>query len=337
MIEKYARWGEVMEKKIYQLDAALAKPLEPESVRSDILGIGAVNGLAKAELSLLVKKSGRSSGYTTGRVAVIGATVNIGFPFGRFAQFTQQIITSKMGEAGDSGSLLLDGANRAVGLLFAGSAKVTIYHPIADVLQALDIHLTFPADRLATPENDEFRAFHELCRLRGKEMLQLPNVVGIGIGKKIVAGYETGEFCITVLVSRKLPVNYLRAEETVPSMIGAIPTDVVETGILTADTQVESGGSHPDRRIRMRPAQPGLSIGHYFFATGTFGAVAYDNRSGEKVILSNNHVLANATNGSDSLANIGDPILQPGQQDGGRQTRDVIGTLLRVAPLHFAK
>ncbi|MBS3900078.1 MAG: hypothetical protein KGZ54_03220 [Dethiobacter sp.] len=325
-----------MEKKRYQLDAALAKPLAATIVKSEVLGIGAVSGLTIAEPTLLVKKSGRSSGYTSGRVAVIGATVNIGFSSGRSAQFTQQIITSKMGEAGDSGSLLLDGANRAVGLLFAGSAKTTIFHPIADVLQALDVHLTTPGESLASQENDKFRSFHELCHFRGKELLQLPNVVGVGIGRKIKAGFDTGKLCITVLVSYKLAAALLREEETVPTMIEGIPTDVVEAGILTADIQDACTGPRLERRIKMRPAQPGLSIGHHFFSTGTFGAVAFDNQSGEKLILSNNHVLANATNGSDNLARVGDAILQPGRQDGGRQPADVIGTLLRVAPLHFA-
>ncbi|MFW0861338.1 MAG: hypothetical protein AAGT88_04480 [Dethiobacter sp.] len=68
-----------MDKKIDQLDAALAKPLAPNTVKSEVLSIGAVSGLAEAELALLVRKSGRSSGYTTDRIAVIGATVNIGF------------------------------------------------------------------------------------------------------------------------------------------------------------------------------------------------------------------------------------------------------------------
>ncbi|MHB1255072.1 MAG: chymotrypsin family serine protease [Dethiobacteraceae bacterium] len=326
-----------MEKNIYQLDAALARPLAPTTVRSEVLEIGEISGLANAELALWVKKSGRSTGYTTGRVAVIGATVNIGFSFGRSAQFTQQIITSKMGEAGDSGSLLLDGANRAVGLLFAGSAKATIFHPIADVLQALNIRLTTHADTLLPQENGEFRSLFELCQFRGKELLQLPNVVGVGIGKKIKANHDTGKLCITVLVARKLAATLLREEEIVPAMVGAIPTDVVESGRLTADFQGACTNQRLDRRVKMRPAQPGISIGHYFASTGTFGAVAYDNQSGEKVILSNNHVLANATNGSDSLARVGDPILQPGRQDGGQQPGDVIGTLLRVAPLHFSK
>jgi len=139
-----------------------------------------------------------------------------------------------------------------------------------------------------------------------------------------------------VLVSYKLAAALLREEETVPTMIEGIPTDVVEAGILTADIQDACTGPRLERRIKMRPAQPGLSIGHHFFSTGTFGAVAFDNQSGEKLILSNNHVLANATNGSDNLARVGDAILQPGRQDGGRQPADVIGTLLRVAPLHFA-
>ena len=41
------------------------------------------------------------------------------------ARFARQIVTSAMSAGGDSGSLLLDMDNRAVGLLFAGSPTVT--------------------------------------------------------------------------------------------------------------------------------------------------------------------------------------------------------------------
>ncbi|MGB9825660.1 MAG: hypothetical protein ACPLRU_03205, partial [Desulfofundulus sp.] len=78
--------------------------------------------------------------------------------------------------------------------------------------------------------------------------------------------------------------------------------------------------------------QPGISIGHYRISAGTFGAVVKDRATGEPLILSNNHILANATDGKDGRAAIGDPILQPGPYDGG-QARDRIGTLLRFSPL----
>jgi hypothetical protein len=53
--------------------------------------------------------------------------------------FRHQIITTAMAAGGDSGSLLMNGDLEAVGLLFAGSAMVTIHSHISDVEAALGV------------------------------------------------------------------------------------------------------------------------------------------------------------------------------------------------------
>jgi hypothetical protein len=88
-----------------------------------------------------VKKTGRTTNFTTGRVTVIGATVNVNFGGGQIAKFCNQIVTTDMSAGGDSGSLVLDLANKPVGLLFAGSAVATILNPIATVQLALWVRL----------------------------------------------------------------------------------------------------------------------------------------------------------------------------------------------------
>ncbi len=92
--------------------------------------------------------------------------------------------------------------------------------------------------------------------------------------------------------------------------------------------------SSRDRLKRARPAQPGMSIGHHKITAGTFGAVVKDKRSGKPLILSNNHVLANISNGSDGKAKKGDIILQPGSYDGGKEDNDAIGYLERFVPIY---
>jgi hypothetical protein len=77
-----------------------------------------------------------------------------------------------------------------------------------------------------------------------------------------------------------------------------------------------------------------MSIGHYKITAGTFGALVYDLKTGNPLILSNNHILANVSNGKDGRAKIGDPILQPGPYDGGVVARDTIATLERFIPMH---
>lgn len=320
------------QKNLFQVDAALARPVSPDAIDPSIIGIGMIKGLAIPEIGCSVQKSGRSSGYTRGRITVVGATVTVGFINGRNARFTNQILSAKMGKPGDSGSLLLDGANRAVGLLFAGSATTTIYNPIEEVLQSLQIRLS-EDDSLEIP-SPEFRSQRKVCDNVADYILALPHVVGVGIGNKFSEGLDTGIRCLTVLVKSKIPRDDLREEDTVPVFMEGLPTDVVESGSITADT---TNWLEPrmGRKTKIRPARPGISIGHYRISSGTFGAIAYDLATGEPFILSNNHVIANSTDGQDGLSKIGDPILQPGKSDGGTDPDDVLATLCRISPLRF--
>ena len=125
-----------------QVDGALAKPVSPDVVKNEILEIGSVTGEREAELGMEVKKSGRTTGLTTGTVQLLDASVTVGYGGGRNALFTNQILTTNMSQGGDSGSLLVSGeGNNAVGLLFAGSDQVTIHSPIGFVKDALKVRL----------------------------------------------------------------------------------------------------------------------------------------------------------------------------------------------------
>jgi hypothetical protein len=124
------------------VDAAIARLVEPEIVSDDILSIGQITGTKEAELGMAVRKSGRTTGYTTGTIELLDATVNVSYGTGRTAVFEGQIVTSAMSQGGDSGSLLVDtNESLAVGLLFAGSDQTTIHNPISAVIDALDINL----------------------------------------------------------------------------------------------------------------------------------------------------------------------------------------------------
>jgi hypothetical protein len=153
------------------------------------------------------------------------------------------------------------------------------------------------------------------------EILAMPNVVGVGISLKEVAGKKTTETCLAVLVRQKLPLAALDPAAVVPKEAAGIPTDVMQVGELRA---LQSPTD------RWRPAPGGVSIGHYKITAGTLGCVVRDRASGVRLILSNNHVLANSNDASP-----GDPILQPGTADGGTQERDRIGRLERFCPIEF--
>ena len=68
--------------------------------------------------------------------------MDVNYGGGRVARFAEQIITKAMSAGGDSGSLVMDREERAVGLLFAGSAVSTIINPIDLVQSLLKIRLT---------------------------------------------------------------------------------------------------------------------------------------------------------------------------------------------------
>lgn len=153
-------------------------------------------------------------------------------------------------------------------------------------------------------------------------ILRMPNVVGVGVGYKQVGLTRTEKPAIIVFVEKKLPVAELKRSKILPQKINGLETDVIEIGRVRL----------LERVMKMRPAFPGSSIGHYKVSAGTFGVVVKDKKSGEKLILSNNHILANASNGGDGRANPGDAILQPGPYDGGTQS-DKIAELVRFVPL----
>ncbi|MBM3163122.1 MAG: hypothetical protein FJZ79_07365 [Chlorobi bacterium] len=123
------------------VDAALARPLKPEELRRDILGIGEISGIAEGLLGMSVKKSGRTTGFTMGEIQQVDVTVNVGYGGGRVAQFSDQLMAGAMSQGGDSGSAVLDNGNRLVGLLFAGSEQTTIINRIQNVFSLLGVTL----------------------------------------------------------------------------------------------------------------------------------------------------------------------------------------------------
>lgn len=162
-----------------------------------------------------------------------------------------------------------------------------------------------------------------ILRQHEKKLLCLENVVGVGLGYKIIKDKMTNKPAIMVLVREKIADEKLLGRNCVPKVLSNTPTDVVEVGdVKLLNARIE----------RARPAKPGMSIGHYKITAGTFGALVKDVKTGRLLILSNNHVLANATDGGDGKAVIGDAILQPGGHDGGTSS-DVIAHLERFVPI----
>jgi len=186
-------------------------------------------------------------------------------------------------------------------------------------------------------ELDQTARISEIQDRNQGDLLALENVVGVAPSLKVKAGKPSKKWALSVLVEKKQPENKLAKADRVPGSVDGVPTDVLEVGKIEALTF----------NAPVQPAVPGFSIGHQNITAGTFGCVVRDIRrcccnfekecgcspareecSGDYLILSNNHVLANTNQGE-----IGDLILQPGPFDGGVFPSDGYAELERFEPI----
>jgi hypothetical protein len=165
---------------------------------------------------------------------------------------------------------------------------------------------------------DEIRQVKEINKAA---LLAKPNVIGVGTGYKTRAGHDTPEVCVIALVSRKMPKSALIEAAMVPIELDGAPTDVLEIGFPRIQLA---------RTAKWRAAPGGVSIGHFKITAGTLGCVVRDQATSQRLILSNNHVLANV-----NAAALGDSIVQPGPTDDSHIEDDKIAELERYAPIDF--
>jgi hypothetical protein len=167
-------------------------------------------------------------------------------------------------------------------------------------------------------EGNGFNRILQAKQENKNSLINLPNVTGVGVGYKISDGVVTDELSVVCLVTNK--TSNLPNSAMIPAQIGGVVTDVIQVGEIVA---FGNTGRH-------RPAPGGVSIGHFSITAGTLGVVVRDRTNGTRLILSNNHVLANSND-----ASLGDAILQPGPADGGQVGTDTIALLERFEPIAF--
>ncbi|GAA3396577.1 serine protease [Cryptosporangium minutisporangium] len=128
-------------KPVNLVDAAIAEAVHDADSR--VYWAGEVKTLnAAPNINDTVQKWGRTTTFTTGHVLNINATVDVHYDGDRIARFGQQIVTTGMSAGGDSGSLVTDPDEGAVGLLFAGSGRVSVLNNIAAVQSLLGVRVT---------------------------------------------------------------------------------------------------------------------------------------------------------------------------------------------------
>ncbi|MBN2549846.1 MAG: hypothetical protein JXB15_11850 [Anaerolineales bacterium] len=221
-----------------QVDAALARPVDDQVLLDEIMEIGTVTGIALAELGMAVRKSGRTTSFTTGEITVLDASVKVNYGYGAelTASFEGQIVGSAMSQGGDSGSLVVaSDAPLAVGLLFAGSDQATIFSPIQVVMEKLDfviggtVKKGFGDRQAAIEKAQAVRLLHQ------DELMAKANVVGVGVGLRHTGQKRTETVALIVMVSKKLPRALLDPQDVIPSEIDGVPVDVKEVGEVRAD------------------------------------------------------------------------------------------------------
>ncbi len=114
-----------------------------------IKDIGGVSGTATGALGMAVRKRGRTTGLTYGKI--VSTTLAVKIYYGKSLGY--QILTNQLdiendksknaifGDHGDSGSVVVNDENEVVGLHFAGDGVNGVANPIQAVLQALNVKI----------------------------------------------------------------------------------------------------------------------------------------------------------------------------------------------------
>ena len=125
------------------VDAAVAE-VPFHDIDREVFWIGDIRGWrrkSKVAVGSSIKKTGRTTNFTVGRITAINATIDVGYGGGRVARFKNQFVSTALSAGGDSGSLVTTLDNIAVGLLFAGSETATIINPIESVRSLLKVEV----------------------------------------------------------------------------------------------------------------------------------------------------------------------------------------------------
>jgi endonuclease G len=172
-------------------------------------------------------------------------------------------------------------------------------------------------------------ALRQFIRTHGEDYLRDPNVSSIGIGYKVTDGQQTSQLSVQFTVNEKasspealdaLPTTPLPESITVDGV--EVPTDVLQRSYEPA-FRVVPEPLPADRKVRVDPIVPGISVGNIHVTAGTVGGIVFDRADGTPYVLSNWHVL-HGPRGA-----LGDDVVQPGPRDDNRVDRNRLGRLVR--------
>ena len=129
-------------KNVNYVDCALAKINNNIGITRTIFDVGEIKGVSTPKLGARIKKYGASSGLSRGKITTIDATFEIEQEGNKY-MFKNQVLADIFNISGDSGSLILNEFNEAVGLFWGGSDNnsVAYINDISTVLKNLNVSL----------------------------------------------------------------------------------------------------------------------------------------------------------------------------------------------------
>ena len=133
-----------------EIDAALCKPDDLNTVARGLRRLGPIVGSVRnPPFGLKVKKEGAASGITEGAIRLKSLSAAVAFDGGHEAIFINQVgiigsTSDRFAMQGDSGSVIVNDSNSAVGLLSAVSSGIDLAYasPIETVFAKLVVRLS---------------------------------------------------------------------------------------------------------------------------------------------------------------------------------------------------
>ncbi|WP_039235236.1 hypothetical protein [Clostridium sp. K25] len=122
-------------------DCAIAKINNPSLVSNHIATLGPILGITPPSLDLSIRKIGKTSEITYGNITATHVTIRCAYNTG-YTIFKNQLAANAITKEGDSGALLADLKNNAIGMLIGGNlGSLSIYSPITLILDLLKVNL----------------------------------------------------------------------------------------------------------------------------------------------------------------------------------------------------
>lgn len=82
---------------------------------------------------------------------------------------------------------------------------------------------------------NEFEKAREVKRRFEAQLLDLENVIGVGIGLRQKGGSYTDEVALIVMVKKKMNTNEIASEDLIPEELDGVTVDVQEVGEIRAE------------------------------------------------------------------------------------------------------